>query len=296
MISSSLTGMISRAASRHLKCLSSKRALLSSLSSTNSSHYQHPPHDDIVNLLLMGRPGTGKSSYGSLLAKRINADLITAGDILRDHVQKGTETGLAIQDCQRMGRLADDKLVADAVKSYLIDKYGEESAIPANKVKGEHSTKRKVRFILDGFPRTVAQAEMMEESEYWPEHLTADVAISIDVPDQICIDKVLGRRICRECGGNYNVTDINYDGYVMPPSMPNPPCPCDREENWMKREDDKEEIISARISDFHKETKPIIQHYESIGEMLHFRPYRGFDDMEELELLVLNYFDNMDKV
>lgn len=64
----------------------------------------------------------------------------------------------------------------------------------------------------------------------------------------------------------------------------------------MRREDDKEEIIAARISDFHKETKPIIDHYERIGEMIHFRPYRGFDDMEELELLVLNYFDNMDKV
>ena len=64
----------------------------------------------------------------------------------------------------------------------------------------------------------------------------------------------------------------------------------------MKREDDKEEIISARISDFHNETKPIIQHYERIGEMLHFRPYRGIEDMEELELLVLNYFDLMDNV
>ena len=290
--------MISRAVSRRLKCLSSKRALLSSSTNdtTRSSNYQHPPHDDVVNLLITGPPGSGKGSYGSLLAKRFNADLITAGDILRDHVRKGTETGLAIRECQRNGRLADDKLVADAVKSYLIEKYGEESPIPTNKVKGEHFTKRKIRFILDGFPRTVAQAEMMEASEYWPDHLTGDVAISIDVPDQVCIDKVLGRRICRECGGNYNVTDINYEGYVMPPSMPNPPCPCAIEKNWMRREDDKEEIIAARISDFHKETKPIIDHYERIGEMIHFRPYRGFDDMEELELLVLNYFDNMDKV
>lgn len=244
----------------------------------------------------MGPPGGGKGTYGNLLAKRLNADLITTGDILRDEVAKGTETGLAIKECTRLGRFANDSLVANAVKSYLIDKYGSESSTPISKVKGEHPTRRKVRFILDGFPRTVAQAEMMESADYWPDHLAADVAISIDVPDQICIDKVLGRRICRECRGNFNTADVNYDGYVMPPKMPNPPCPCDREKNWMKREDDKEEIISARISDFHKETKPIIQHYESIGEMLHFRPYRGIEDMEELELLVLNYFDLMDNV
>ena len=258
------------------------------------SEYLSPPHGDIVNLLIMGPPGGGKGTYGNLLAKRLNADLITAGDILRDEVAKGTETGLAIKECQRLGKLADDVLVANAVRSYLIDKYG--SSTPISKVKGEHPTRRKVRFILDGFPRTVAQAEMMESADYWPDHLAADVAISIDVPDQICIDKVLGRRICRECGGNFNVCSIHYDGYVMPPKMPNPPCPCDREKNWIKREDDKEEIILTRISDFHNETKPIIQHYESMGEMLHFRPYRGIEDMEELELLVLNYFDLMDNV
>ena len=130
------------AVSRRLKCLSSKRALLSSSTNdtTRSSNYQHPPHDDVVNLLITGPPGSGKGSYGSLLAKRFNADLITAGDILRDHVRKGTETGVAIRECQRNGRLADDKLVADAVKSYLIEKYGEESPIPTNKVKGKHFT------------------------------------------------------------------------------------------------------------------------------------------------------------
>ena len=296
MISSRLTSMIKAAASRrHLKLNLPTQRVLSSSTFDSAYNYDHPPHGDVVNLLIMGPPGSGKGSYGHLLAKRLDADLITAGDVLRDHVSKGTETGLAVQECQRLGRLADDELVAGAVKSYLIDKYGEESSTPTKKIKGEHPTKRKVRFILDGFPRTVVQAEMMGTAEYWPEHLPADVTISIDVPDQVCIDKVLGRRICRECGGNYNVTDINYAGYVMPPTMPNPHCPCDWGKNWMKREDDKEEIISARILDFHNETKPIIQHYESIGEMLHFRPYRGFDDMEELELLVLNFFDNMDK-
>mmetsp|Transcript_3212 Transcript_3212/g.9215 ORF Transcript_3212/g.9215 Transcript_3212/m.9215 type:complete len:301 (-) Transcript_3212:1906-2808(-) len=300
MISPRLTSVLSTTASRHhLKlhlppctCTTSRRVLSSSF----SSMYQSPPHGDIVNLLIMGPPGSGKGTYGNLLAKRLGADIISAGDILRIHVANGTETGLAIKECQRLGRLADDDLVAGAVKSHLIDKYGKESSTPINKVKGEHPTRRKVRFILDGFPRTVAQAEMMESVEFWPDHLAADIAISIDVPDQICIDKVLGRRICRECGGDYNVTDIHYDGYAMPPKMPNPHCPCNREKNWMKREDDKEEIISARILDFHNETKPIIQHYESVGEMLHFRPYRGVDDVEELELLVYNYFDSMDKV
>jgi len=260
--------------------------------------HQAQPHSSLVNLLIMGPPGSGKGTYGTLLAKRLNADLITAGDILRDHVSRGTETGVAIKECQRLGRLADDNLVADAVRSYLIERYGVvcnfNSGHDRLDAEGKHPS-RKVRFILDGYPRTENQADIME-GDGWPSHLRADVAVSIDVPDKICVDKVLGRRICRQCGGNFNITDVHDDGFIMPPTLPNPPCECDKSVNWVKREDDSKDIISSRLADFHLQTAPIIRHYERIGEMLHFRPYRGIQDMDELEKIVMKYFDWVDDV
>jgi adenylate kinase family enzyme len=76
----------------------------------------------------------------------------------------------------------------------------------------------------------------------------------------------------------------------MPPNLPDPPCDCNKQNNWTKREDDKEDIISSRIATFYRETAPIIGHYEALGKMLHFTPYRGVEDVNKLTKMVLTYF------
>mmetsp|Transcript_6279 Transcript_6279/g.13114 ORF Transcript_6279/g.13114 Transcript_6279/m.13114 type:complete len:107 (-) Transcript_6279:89-409(-) len=100
---------------------------------------------------------------------------------------------------------------------------------------------------------------------------------------------MLGRRICRECGGNFNVRDIDEGGFIMPPTLPDPPCACDQYVNWMRREDDTEDVIERRIADFHSETNPVVDLYKSAGKLLHFIPLKGVEDMPLLVSMVTKY-------
>lgn len=237
-------------------------------------------------------PNAGKGTYGGLLATALGTEVVTAGDILRDHVRRETSVGRAVRRCQSLGRLADDDIVSEAVLSYLAESHDAaiSSECSASRSDTSSGTERKVGFILDGFPRTARQVEIMEsENSDWPEHLRVHFAVSIDVPDSICVTKMLGRRICAECGGNFNVNDVNEDGFRMPPTLPDPPCPCNRAENWKAREDDTEEIIEKRIADFHSETNPVVARYDATGRLVRFFPYEGVDDMPLLESMVSDY-------
>mmetsp|Transcript_27521 Transcript_27521/g.80937 ORF Transcript_27521/g.80937 Transcript_27521/m.80937 type:complete len:264 (-) Transcript_27521:3406-4197(-) len=247
------------------------------------------------NLALIGPPGSGKGTYGGILAASIGTKIIATGDILRDHVKRNTPVGQAVSRCQGLGRLADDEIVSEAVLSYLMEYYdgvnshGSSASGAGRSLVG---AERKVGFILDGFPRTARQVEIMETENGWPQHLRAHFAVSIDVPDSICVTKMLGRRLCVECEGHFNVNNVDEKGFRMPPTLPDPPCSCDRSNNWRRRDDDTEEIILKRIDHFHDETNPVIAWYESVGRLMRFLPYDGVGDMPLLESLVTNYLRN----
>ena len=236
----------------------------------------------IFHMLL--RALKGKGTYGNLLTSAVGGELVTAGDILRDHVSRGTDIGLAVRECQLQGRLANDDLVSEAVLSSLIERRYDRIKQP---LAGTMDTR--LGFILDGFPRTIRQAKIMLSGDKWPDQFRAHVAISIDVPDGICVTKMLGRRICQDCGRSYNINGVDEGGFIMPPTLPNPQCYCDQEKNWITREDDKEEIMKRRIKEFHSETNPVIEWYESIGKLIRFVPYRGVDDIHILVSAIQNY-------
>jgi adenylate kinase len=237
------------------------------------------------NICLIGKPGSGKGTYGKLLSEKFNCPLIVMGDVLRDHVLKETDIGIKIRDVQLRGDLVDDRIASSALLSYLSDhSFMSERTKSSDSVTGN----TKIRFILDGFPRTLPQANIINTD--WPEKFKIDVGISIEVPDHVCIGKMLGRRKCTVCKGVFNVTNINSsDGFIMPPTLPNPyPChKCDMSKDWTMREDDTKDVMERRISQFYQETHPILESMKKADMLINFTPYNGVKDIDILEELLI---------
>lgn len=284
-----------------------------------------------ANLSLIGRPGSGKGAYGKGLAKvrkicslifdnamyrvscqylillfrfwsythptqtkALNVPLVVMGDVLRKHVQEGTEIGKLVADCQNEGRLADDKLVSLALLEHLKELQCQE----INKT-------TQFGFILDGFPRTVSQAKLLLQSKkedqnttddldlmqliQWPQDLTTSFAVNIEVPDEICIAKMKGRRKCSKCNESFNVSNVDtLESFIMPPQLPVPyPCEnCDMDKDWTKRMDDTEEIFVKRMKEYHEQSAIVKQFFEDQGKLVEFIPYKGVLDMPILEKIV----------
>ena len=239
------------------------------------------PSDSLVNFALVGPPGSGKGTYGSLLSKKLNCKLVTVSDILRTHIENQTNIGKQVEFCQREGKLADDNLVSKAVLSFLLNQNFYKQA------EEYQNEEKRVGFILDGYPRTLQQIQLMEAiDETWPNYLKVHKVINIDVPDDICLSKMLGRRFCKKCKSSYNVNNVDTDGFIMPPQLPEPPCNCDKSVTWIKREDDTKEIILRRLTDYHAETKKVVSFYKNQGNLLSFVPKNGLLDMFKLENMV----------
>jgi len=290
------------------------RATFQHASFRNLSSLHTPPpaaskqHDhDLINLSLIGKPGSGKGTYGALLAESLQCPLIVIGDVLRTHVQRNTAIGMEIAEFQREGRLADDALVAKALLSHLETIFDQHEDHPSKSSRRDGNTK--FGFILDGFPRTLSQAELMFHSEDdplsaeassgtiintsllipWPEKFRISFAVNIDVPDEICLDKMLGRRKCSKCNGSFNVSDVNtLDGFVMPPQLPSPyPCDkCDMDSDWEKRLDDTEEVMTRRIAEFHEKSAPVSQFFQARNQLATFVPFNGVSDFHLMEEMV----------
>lgn len=242
----------------------------------------------LINISLIGRPASGKGTYGSLLAEKLKIPLVIVGDVLRDHVAKGTEIGIAIENCQKEGKLADDELVTAALLSHL-------KTLKSRATYKSNKAGNDVQFgyILDGYPRSLVQAETMYTSSSlpWPKEFEIAFAVDIDVPDKICIDKMLGRRKCTICKKSFNVADVNTkDGYVMPPNLPDPfPCTkCDMDKDWERRLDDTEDIMTARLKEFHAISSPVVKFFQQRNKLVKFQPFNGISDMPLMEDLVRN--------
>eukprot|EP00978_Attheya_sp_CCMP212_P017349 scaffold46147_cov53-Attheya_sp.AAC.6 len=248
------------------------------------------------HLTLIGPPGSGKGTYGKRLAKALGGTLVTCSDILKHEIAQNTDIGQAVADCQRRGVLADDTLVTTAVHSHLQKLLTSKERTPES-TSSQQQSRTRVGFILDGFPRTVKQAQTM--SNDWEEELQIPVAVQLNVPDDICLQKMMGRRLCRSCGGSFNVANVNGNGFVMPPTLPNTNTDtddnpedycasgkCDWDANWYTRPDDTLVICQQRIDEFHAETAPVLEYYEQYGSLLTFIPFRGVQDMHILEHMV----------
>jgi adenylate kinase len=151
-------------------------------------------------------------------------------------------------------------------------------------------------YILDGFPRTLQQAHLMQER--WPEPYQVHAAIKLAVPDQVCEIKLLGRRRCTICGGNYNINgvvdlDLDNNGWYLPPSLPKEDCTkCHPDNDWSIREDDQPHIVQERLKVYHQHMDPILDYFSSQNSLLTITPYKGYEDLPMLISTVQRWIED----
>ena len=195
-----------------------------------------------LNLILLGPPGAGKGTQAERLRGDFDVPYYATGDILRAAVKDGTELGLEAKEYMDRGDLVPDELV---------------SRVIGERVDGAEA---RDGFVLDGFPRTIAQAEALNAVlEPLGRRLTA--VLSIEAPDEEVVRRLSGRRMCEKKGHVYHV---EFD----PPKNPGF---CDQDGSVLvQREDDREETVRHRLHVFHEQTKPLIDYYEKRGLLRRF--------------------------
>lgn len=231
----------------------------------------------INNVALIGPPGSGKGSYGKILADQLPATLISTSDVIRNIASKGTENE-KIRAAIDSGSLLDDSMVSEALQSYLLSSSS-----------GKLNAASKIT-IFDGFPRTIDQVKIMEET--WPSHLKINGIINLEVPRKVCEMKLQGRRRCEICGQSVNIADVNYqveEHFVLPPVL----CNCSSPSYVIMREDDRcPDVMKKRLDLYYNLTTPILEHFETSGLLLRFTPFKGYLDMPRFEETVRDWLAN----
>ena len=190
-----------------------------------------------MKIIMLGAPGAGKGTQAKMIAAKYGIPHISTGDIFRANIKNGTELGAKAKQYMDKGELVPDELVVDLV----IDRFKEDDC--------------KNGYVLDGFPRTIPQAEALDKA------LTAigenvDYAINVEVPDENIINRMGGRRACVGCGATYHV--------VYSPTKVEGKCDtCGGE--LIIRDDDKPETVKNRLSVYHEQTQPLIDYYTKKG-------------------------------
>ena len=190
-----------------------------------------------MKIIMLGAPGAGKGTQAKMIADKFGMPHISTGDIFRANIKEGTELGKKAKTYMDEGQLVPDELTCDLV----VDRITHDDC--------------KNGFILDGFPRTIPQADCLTEAlEKLNDHM--DYAINVDVPDESIIERMAGRRACLNCGATYHVVNIptKVEGI------------CDRcGSEVVLRDDDKPETVKKRLTVYHEQTKPRIDYYEEHG-------------------------------
>ena len=203
-----------------------------------------------MNLIIMGAPGAGKGTQAEIIAARENIPAISTGQILRDAMAAGTELGKTAKGYVENGDLVPDEIVIGIVRDYL------KSDACAN------------GFILDGFPRSIAQAEALEKMG-----VVIDAVLSIDVSDDRIVARMSGRRVCK-CGASYH---IDYK-----PSKVEGICDKCSSELYI-RADDKAETVLTRLHNYHAQTEPLLAFYNERGKLVRVE---GQEEVEDTTRLV----------
>jgi len=204
-----------------------------------------------MRLIFLGPPGSGKGTQAAKLLEKIHVAHISTGDILRENVAKGTNLGLQAKGYMDAGKLVPDTLIVEMMKHRL------------------GAGDCEAGFILDGFPRTLSQAEALEKM-LGELGMDLDAVVLFEVSDAVVIERLSGRRGCRQCGAIFHVR--------FNPSSKGECCQfCGGE--LFQREDDREEVIRKRLEVYHSQTAPLIDFYKERDLLVEVEAEKSSDEV-----------------
>ena len=216
-----------------------------------------------MNIILLGAPGAGKGTQGLSLAEKFKIPQISTGDILRANVRNRTQLGLKAKEFMDRGALVPD----DIVVSMLVDRINADDA--------------KAGCILDGFPRNINQAEVLEKT-LASMGKTISTVIGIEVDRKELVRRLSGRRVCRKCGASYHV--------IFSPPVNIGMCDKCGSEIY-QRDDDKEDTIEARLKVYESETFPLVDYYSRKGL---YRAIDGKGSVDQITLTIVGAIEGSD--
>ena len=208
-----------------------------------------------MNLILLGAPGAGKGTQAEILCDRLNIPTISTGNMIREAMKSGTEMGLKAKEYAENGKLVPDEVVIGIVDERL------------------RMDDCQNGFILDGFPRTIPQAEALDRMG-----IIIDRVVDINVPDEVITRRVSGRRACLDCGSTYHIET----------KKPNVEGICDRcGSTLVQRKDDLPETVLERLHVYHAQTEPLRDYYAAAGKLLVVDGQQGIQEIAEQTLALL---------
>lgn len=208
-----------------------------------------------MKLILLGAPGAGKGTQAEIICQHLNIPAISTGNIIREALNSGTEMGLKAKSYMDSGKLVPDEVVINIIKERLAQ------------------DDCKNGFILDGFPRTIAQAEALDRMG-----IEIDKVIDIEVPDEKITERLSGRRVCGECGASYHLLykKTQVEGV------------CDKCRGALvQRKDDQPQTILERLAVYHDQTEPLKGYYEKKGKLFIVEGQEEVADTTKLTLAAL---------
>ncbi|ESW16512.1 hypothetical protein PHAVU_007G162600 [Phaseolus vulgaris] len=245
-----------------------------------AASFRRGPRSDIlskrcVQWVFLGCPGVGKGTYASRLSNLLDVPHIATGDLVRDELASSGPLSSQLSEIVKQGQLVSDEIIISLLSKRL----------------GAEEGKDDLGFILDGFPRTIKQAKILEGVT------DIDLVINLKLREDVLLEKCLGRRICKECGGNFNVASIDIKaengtpGIVMAPLLP----PANCISKLITRSDDTEAVVKERLRIYREMTQPVEDFYRNRGKLLEFNLPGGIPESWPKLLHALNLDDYEDK-
>jgi len=195
-----------------------------------------------MNIVFMGPPGSGKGTYASRLSPTMGIPHISTGDLFRDNIKNGTKLGATAKAYMDKGQLVPDEITAGMLRKRIA------------------SADCNSGFILDGYPRNIPQAQLLDGMTH------VDTVLNFVWPRALLIKKLAARRVCKKCGWIYNIADIHYGDLHLPPLLPRKEGVCDRCGGALyQRDDDKESVVEDRLVVYDEQTKPLVDYYQRKG-------------------------------
>ncbi|MBD5477004.1 MAG: adenylate kinase [Lachnospiraceae bacterium] len=213
-----------------------------------------------MKIIMLGAPGAGKGTQAKMIAEKYEIPHVSTGDIFRANIKNGTQLGMEAKQYMDQGLLVPDELTV----KILLDRVAKEDC--------------KNGYVLDGFPRTIPQAEVLDKalSQLGDK---IDYAINVDVPDENIVRRMGGRRACLSCGATYHIEHV-------PPKAEGICDSCGQE--LVLRDDDKPETVQNRLNVYHEQTQPLIEFYSKKGVLQTVDGTMDMNDVFEAIVTVLS--------